>query len=915
MEVFIIMSLIFAIYIYSQGHMKTACIKILKQLVIKKQLSEEEYKNIKKKIYSKNTVNLENDNEEESLSKESNLKTEVYEESILQRELYKAPILKQVDNAQNVAKQKEEDRQNNISGLLYLGVILIMFAGLIFATTTWNYLPGAIKAILLFGFSGMLFGASNLSEKKMKLEKTAFALWILGTLFFPITCISAGYLEVFGSYFSLNSDGKYLFALFSAIVCLPIYIISTRKYISKAFSYIAAINVMLIAYFMFLNISDKTDILLIAMGIYNLITLVIFTNVIAKSKFTQSMSNAMVVISKITLVTMTAITILFNGFDDKVSIVFLLNYIVIIANYKYICARQKSYLFSIVTTVTSIAFFSSIYKYLIQNNFVNNMEYISFMFIVMAFVCAIAQCIELYLITNKKCDGIKLLMNITSTIFVTLLSITSIFKVLDISNNSKEVILFSIITLVLLLQKKLNYHNIQARFTKIIDVSICLFSVIIPFALYRYLPENMQMNLILYVSIICFIPWIISKITDIMVKNTVMTTYRVVGTLFLIIPLIFLFIEVNPEIAIYKFMLSIILVITSFINYIDYLKSDKQNNNWNLELLNISYVTIIAPIFIILTAWLTTIPLYFTTYIAAIAIYLLSTLDNTGKLLEKSKFYIISTILISNIFMLVNISGIFEFIFMQSILLVLYCNKTFRKLALYNIYIIIALVVNTILITTVQGISEEIVNLFNILILLIISGININNYYMLKSSVADDENTIIQKFIVAFGLLVGLVPYIYFISYISKLTDMMNVMNMILIEIPIIFVIFSIEKVIYKVKSLFTYIIPIAIYFMATVTLYEFTDILTYSIMLLMLVIIGSTLKNKSMFLVPAVFLIIFVLKGTSDFWISIPWWLYLLVGGGTLVYVAMKRESNKQNNVEDNKTNIIKEILSNYED
>jgi len=892
--------------------MKTACIKILRQLVVRKQLSEDEFKNIKKKIYSKNTVNL---NNEESLLEEQKSKTEVYEGPILQRELYKGPILQQEDSVEDVAKQREEDRQNNISGLLYLGVILIMFAGLIFATTTWNYLPGAVKAVLLFGFSGMLFGASNLSEKKMKLEKTAFALWILGTLFFPITCISAGYLEVFGNYFSLNSDGKYLFALVSAIVCLPIYIISTRKYISKAFSYVAAINVTLIAYFMFLNISDKTDILLISMGIYNLISLVIFTNIIGKSKFTQSMSNAMVVISKITLVTITAITMMFNSFGDKVSIVFLLNYIVIIANYKYICTKQKSYLFSIVTAVTSIAFFSSIYTYLIQNNFVNNMEYISFMFIVMAFICTIAQCTELYLTANKKLDGLKLLMNITSIIFVTLLSITSLFKVVNLSNNSNEVIMFSIITLVLLIQKKLNYHKIQTRFTKIIDGSICLFSVIVPFAMYRYLPENMQMNLILYVSIICFIPWVISKIADAMSKNTVMTTYRVVGTLFLIIPLILSFIEINPEIAIYKFMLSILLVIASFMNYIDYLKSDKQNNNWNMELLNISYITIIAPIFIILAAWLTTIPLYFTTYIAAIAIYLLSTLDSTGKLLEKSKFYIISTILISNIFMLVNISGIFEYIFMQSILLVLYFNKTFRKLSLYNIYVLCALVINTILLTSVQGISQEIANLFNILILLIISGININNYYMLKSSKTDDENTIIQKFMISFGLLIGLVPYIYFISYISNLTDMMNVMNMILIELPIIFVVFSIEKVIYKVKSLFTYIVPIAIYFMATVTLYEFTDILTYSIMLLMLVIVGSTLRNKSMFLVPAVFLIIFVLKGTSDFWLSIPWWLYLLVGGGTLVYVAMKRESNKQNNIENNNTNIIKEILSNYED
>jgi len=404
--------------------------------------------------------------------------------------------------------------------------------------------------------------------------------------------------------------------------------------------------------------------------------------------------------------------------------------------------------------------------------------------------------------------------------------------------------------------------------------------------------------------------------TDIMSKNnTTITSYRGVGTLFLIITFMCSFIDINPEIAIYKFLISLLLVVVVFVNYIDYLKSGKQNNAWDLELLNVSYITIIAPIFIILSAWLTVIPLYFTTFIAATLIYLFSTLDNTGRLLEKSKFYILSMVILANILMLVNITGILEYVLMQSMLLVLYFNKAFRKLVLYNIYLLSALVINTILITTMYSISDEVLNLFNILILLIITGINIYNYYELKSNLTNSQDVSIQKFIISFGLLIGLVPYMYVVSYISNLLDMTNVMNMILIQLPILFVVFSIEKIIYKVRNSFTYIVSIIMYFIATVTLYKMEDILAYSIMLLILVIIGSSIRNKSMFLVPSIFLIIFVIKGTAGFWLSIPWWLYLLVGGTTLVYVAMKRESNKQNDIDDNKPSKLKQFLSNYED
>lgn len=888
------------IYIYSYGHMKKACMKILRILVNQKGLTQEEYNSINEKVYGKNA---------------NNVIVKPVEKTVTNTAITEQEVVIKRPTVQNIAEEREKKRQNNISGVLYLGVILIMLAGIVFATTTWDYLPGVIKALLLFGFSSMLFGASNLSEKKLKLEKTAFALWVLGALFFPITCISAGYLEVFGNYFSLNSEGKYLFSLFSAIVCLPIYIVGAKKYISKAISYIGAINITLIAYFMFLNISDKTDILLIAMGAYNLIVLAILTNIKTKSKLSENMTDSMLVVSKIVLGIITIISIINTSMSNAVSIAYLINYLIIIGNYKYICIKQKSYLFSTVTVITSIAFLSSIYSYFNQNNLLVNVEYATFMFISMAGISSIIQGIAINVIKSEKWDGLKLLMNTTTLIFMTLITFTSIEKILEYGNETYQALFFAIVTLTLFVQIRFNFRKVQTGLIQFVDVLICIFSVLVPYTIYRYIPEASQMNFTLYISIICFIPWIISKIYNAISKSENTSIYKIVGTVFLIIPFVSSFIEVKPEIAIFKFLLALMLIFVAFTNYYDYLKNSKQYKEFRGILLNISFITITAPIFIVLTAWLTMIPLYFTTFIAAVIIYLISMLDESGKLLEKSKWYVLLMLILSNMLMMVNITGILEYIFMQAMLIVLYFNTIFRKSIFYNIYFLFALVLNTIVLVELQSITDEIRNIFNILVLLIISGINIYGYYSLKSNESTGKDLIANKFILTFGLLIGLVPYITIISYISDLLDISSVVNMILIQIPIIFVVFAIEKLIYRIRNVFTYIVQIIIYFIATVTVYEINDILLYSTVLLILVIFGSAIKNKSMFLIPSIFLIIFVLKGTADFWTSIPWWLYLLVGGSSLVYVAMRREINKEKDIDEKRTSKFKQFMSNFEE
>ena len=74
-------------------------------------------------------------------------------------------------------KEKIVDkRMRKLSILLTLGVLLIVIAGAIFATSTWEVLDGFVKTCVLIVVSLLFFGISGLAENKLKLKKSAITL-------------------------------------------------------------------------------------------------------------------------------------------------------------------------------------------------------------------------------------------------------------------------------------------------------------------------------------------------------------------------------------------------------------------------------------------------------------------------------------------------------------------------------------------------------------------------------------------------------------------------------------------------------------------------------------------------------------------------------------------------------------------
>lgn len=100
--------------------------------------------------------------------------------------------------------------QSNLGTLaLVIGVIFVVIAGVIFATTTWHALPAVAKALLVLGAAGLFFGASCLAEEVLHIHRTGNAFYLLGSIFLFLSCLATAYFKLLGPAFILDGTNRW----------------------------------------------------------------------------------------------------------------------------------------------------------------------------------------------------------------------------------------------------------------------------------------------------------------------------------------------------------------------------------------------------------------------------------------------------------------------------------------------------------------------------------------------------------------------------------------------------------------------------------------------------------------------------------------------------------------------------------
>lgn len=92
---------------------------------------------------------------------------------------------------------------------LILGIIFIVLAGAIFATTTWKIMEDSYKILFIFSGALLFFSASAMARKWFHIRKTSNAFYLLGSIFLFLSVIAAAYFQVFGPEFILEGSNRW----------------------------------------------------------------------------------------------------------------------------------------------------------------------------------------------------------------------------------------------------------------------------------------------------------------------------------------------------------------------------------------------------------------------------------------------------------------------------------------------------------------------------------------------------------------------------------------------------------------------------------------------------------------------------------------------------------------------------------
>ena len=118
------------------------------------------------------------------------------------------PIAPAVVNKPVVKKEVLSDKEIKNNTILITGSILIVISALVFLTSSWGIITNSLKCLVVFALFGMFVLLSNVANNKLNLPKTARAFKYISLALFPIALVSLSVFNILGS--TLAVDGPFI---------------------------------------------------------------------------------------------------------------------------------------------------------------------------------------------------------------------------------------------------------------------------------------------------------------------------------------------------------------------------------------------------------------------------------------------------------------------------------------------------------------------------------------------------------------------------------------------------------------------------------------------------------------------------------------------------------------------------------
>jgi hypothetical protein len=163
----------------------------------------------------------------------------------------------------------EEIRERNISWLLNLGVLLLLIGGLFVATSNWVNMSDLMKACSIGIVSLLFYCIAFIASKLLKIDKTAFAFIVLGSLFIPMFILSLGWFQLLGTFLSFEGEGRFILGVIGSLVVCPLYAFIAQSLASRLFVWFSLITMTTGAGFFLRAIGFETDGFYLGIMLYN----------------------------------------------------------------------------------------------------------------------------------------------------------------------------------------------------------------------------------------------------------------------------------------------------------------------------------------------------------------------------------------------------------------------------------------------------------------------------------------------------------------------------------------------------------------------------------------------------------------------------------------------------------------------
>ncbi len=859
--------------------MFTIFVIVIVVLVVLLQKSNEKNDFQNKKIHDlesqievlKNQINkIENEKEpKDNISISDNLNKEVLKNSeFVQKEKQDIQNVKvniKEDDLKNEALNSIDKKNNNI---LLTGSILIVLSAIVFLTSTWHTIPNIVKTLGLIIFIIIFLGASKIAKDKFKLEKTSKTFFYIAMAYIPICLIGISYFGLIGEFFSIRGEGRGIYlALVSTFLAILYYLLSKSKY-SKGLL-ISSVIAQCSAIVAFTSIIETRFNLICAIFLLYNIVIILLTK-----------DNLFKFVSKLILYTISGIFVIYICFlnifysydilDILVVLLLVFDYFAIYRKYKL---RLDFILFNIFTIFLGNLFIS--YK--------------------------------AFEITTEFKDFLKLLWILTTYFFVNVLTedknklgintIISMFAILVCGNYSEKAffkiyiyaIIESIILTITYCRNIFNKENMQILLPIAYLITATIF--IVEYNLGDY-------ALVILTIISCVISFLIKD--NKFQYNVFLVSH--IGIICSVLNMIF-----NYDSELLGILLLVLVEVIYIVSYY------KRNKMYIYKYCG--YITLILILRMINLHFVLELD-YYILPISSIIIFALEHVhsDNVNdKYLEYFMMFIFSL----SYFSLILDIQIYNVILAIILSIILFCADYFEnKNSSYNIIGLIGLFLVIVLF------DNSYISLMVGIILSILSILNISKKYeftvgsllfLLDFGIDFDNRLIAYSILFLWSVLHMIIKkdnknIFKIITYISGYLTYVEILNFLDLDIYVFSKLLGIEIFGYLLfntcfkkddenLNLIKYISYGLVYIWAIVSYYNIIDGMISVAIMIAIVIISYLGKDSSIVLINLVAIIINSFGLTREFWLSIPWWIYLLVVGFVLIGFAIINEAREKDN------------------